>query len=273
MNRKLIAILMACFLPAFLWAARVDTLSISSPAMKRSVRVVVIVPDQAAQTSWPTLYLLHGHGGNERSWLHIKPDLPEKADRVGMIIVCPDGRNSWYWDSPLRPSSRYETFISRELPAAIDSLYPTLAHREARAITGYSMGGHGAMWNGIRHSDVFSAVGSISGGLDIRPFPKNWNMSDELGEQATHRENWETHTSINLVPFLERGRIAIAIDCGENDFFLRVNQDFHAALLQRGIDHDFTTRPGAHNEAYWNNAIDYQLLFFQKHFERYAAER
>ena len=39
------------------------------------------------------------------------------------------------------------------------------------------MGGHGAMWLGIRHKDVFGAAGSTSGGVDIRPFPQNWSMN------------------------------------------------------------------------------------------------
>ena len=55
---------------------------------------------------------------------------------------------------------------------------------------------------------------------------------------------------------------------GEGDFFLDVNKNFHEALLRQGIDHDFTTRPGEHNDTYWNNSIDYQILFFQKHFIR-----
>ena len=36
----------------------------------------------------------------------------------------------------------------------------------------------------------------------------------------------------------------------------------------RGIGHDFIIRPGAHNPRYWNNAIDYQVLFFKKFFNK-----
>ena len=80
-------------------AARVDTLSVASPKMKRNIPVVVIVPEQAlAGNSCPTLYLLHGHGGNAFTWPTIKPELPQMADRDGIIVVCPDGEASWYWD-------------------------------------------------------------------------------------------------------------------------------------------------------------------------------
>lgn len=262
-----------CCLPLGLWAAKVDSVSVDSPSMGHGVKVIVIVPDKAVSEACPTLYLLHGHGGNEKTWLAIKPNLPEIADEKGLIVVCPDGENSWYWDSPLNPDVRYETFISDELVRFVDSHYKTIPDRRGRAIAGLSMGGHGAMWNAIRHSDIFSAAGSMSGGLDIRPFPKNWNMSDQLGDMATHPENWESHTVINLVPRMEKGRLAIIVDCGEDDFFLEVNKAFHKALLDKGIDHDFITRPGAHNNTYWNNSIDYQILFFMKHFDRLLTEK
>ena len=150
---------------------------------------------------------------------------------------------------------RYETFISNELVKYVDSHYKTVADRKGRAITGLSMGGHGAMWNGLRHSDVFSAAGSTSGGVDIRPFPKNW----------------EKYTVINLVPTLRKDQIALIFDCGDSDFFLEVNKNYHEALLKQGIDHDFITRPGNHDSQYWNNSIDYQILFFWKHFLKMKA--
>ena len=148
----------------------------------------------------------------------------------------------------------------------VDAHYRTIADRRARAITGLSMGGHGALWNAMRHSDVFGAAGSTSGGVDIRPFPKNWEMSIQLGDMESHRENWDNYTVINLVPTLKKGQLALIVDCGEDDFFLEVNKNLHQDLLKQGIEHDFITRPGAHNNTYWNNSIDYQILFFQKQF-------
>ena len=68
--------------------------------------------------------------------------------------------------------SAMKLFISSELVKYIDEHYKTIADRKGRAITGLSMGGHGAMWNAIRHKDMFGASGSTSGGMDIRPFPK-----------------------------------------------------------------------------------------------------
>lgn len=49
---------------------------------------------------------------------------------------------------------------------------------------------------------------------------------------------------------------------------MNVNKDLHNRLLEKKIDHDFITRPGGHNGQYWNNSIDYQILFFDKFFKK-----
>lgn len=249
-----------------IYAAKVDTLSVRSNSMNKNVEVVVISPS-GVKANAPVIYLLHGYSGNARSWIELKPNLPEIADQTGIVIVCPDGKNSWYWDSPKDPSYRYETFVSKELVSYIDANYPVKKDRSARAITGLSMGGHGAMWLALRHKDVFGAVGSTSGGVDIRPFPNNWEMSKQLGEESSNRELWEQHTVINEVDRLKNGDLAIIIDCGYGDFFYEVNQDLHKKLIKYKIDHDFQVRPGVHNAEYWRNSIDYQILFFKKFFE------
>ena len=204
--------------------------------MNKDVQVVVVTPDAALGKKavvCPAIYLLHGYGGNAKTWIGIKPNLPQIADEKGIIFVCPDGKNSWYWDSSLNPSYRYETFISSELVKYIDEHYKTIADRKGRAITGLSMGGHGAMWNAIRHKDTFGASGSTSGGMDIRPFPKNWDMSKQLGEYESNKEVWDNHTVINQIDKIENGDLAIIVDCGEGDFFLNVNKDLHNRLLEK----------------------------------------
>ena len=233
-NLLLAALLLILVAPSF--AAKVDTLLVNSPSMNKDVQVVVVTPDAALgkkAVACPVIYLLHGYGGNAKTWIGVKPDLPQIADEKGIIFVCPDGKNSWYWDSPKDPSYRYETFVSSELVKYIDGHYKTIADRKGRAITGLSMGGHGAMWNAIRHKEV-----------------------------------WDEHTVINQIDKIENGDLAIIIDCGEADFFLNVNKDLHNRLLARKINHDFITRPGGHNGKYWNNSIDYQILFFDKFFKK-----
>lgn len=266
--------LFLCLLCAgWLWttggqAARVDTVQVYSQKMGRYVRTLVVVPEKVDKAGSAVVYLLHGYGGDERDWLGIKPELKDYADRDSLFFVCPDGENSWYWDSPLNPASQFETFVSRELVAYVDSCYPTKACRGQRAITGFSMGGHGALWVAIRHKEVFGAAGSTSGGVDIRPFPDEWEMKKQIGERDSGRCNWDDYTVVNQLDSLKNGELQIIFDCGYDDFFREVNDQLHRKLLERGVMHDYIVRPGGHTVPYWNNAIDYQLLFFRKYFRR-----
>ena len=258
-------LLFVCFVSAGR-AAVVDTLKVYSKSMKKDVKVVAVIPEKT-KSNLPVLYLLHGYGGDAKTWVNIRPDLPEIAEQYGMMIICPDGKNSWYWDSPKDPSSRYETFVSDELIEYVDSHYATCKSKEGRAITGLSMGGHGAMWLALRHTDVFGAAGSTSGGVDIRPFPNNWEMAKQLGKECDNRDIWDEHTAINQIDRLKNGDLAIIIDCGYDDFFFEVNNNFHEKLLKYKIDHDFIVRPGEHNGAYWYKSIPYQILFFHNYFK------
>ena len=255
-----------------LQAARVDTLLVRSEKMNRSIPVLVTIPENMhPYAQVPVVYLLHGYSGNEKSWLIIQPRLKAWADRDQIMIVTPDGENSWYWDSPLDESSQFETFVSKELVAYVDSHYPTRANRLSRAITGLSMGGHGALWLAMRHKDVFGAAGSTSGGVDIRPFPKSWEMSKQLGEQSGNKKRWDAYTVMTQLDKIENKDLALIFDCGSEDFFYEVNCKLHQELLKKGIYHDFIIRPGKHNLVYWNNSIEYQWLFFKKFFEGYRS--
>ncbi len=251
------------------FAGTVDTVSIYSKALKKETRFVIITPSGQKQKAdhLPVVYLLHGYSGNYSSWLHDAPQLIAKSDELNMILVCPDGGySSWYFDSPVDSTFHYETYITNELIPYIDQKYPTIPDRKHRAITGLSMGGHGAFYLAFLHKDLFGAAGSISGGVDIRPFPKNWQLDKVLGTQEAHKENWEKNTVINLADQLKNGEQKITFDCGTADFFLVVNRNLHQKLLDKNIDHDYAERPGQHNKAYWGNSIDYQLLFFKKYF-------
>ena len=246
-----------------------------SAAMDIYIPAVVILPASYSKSDarYPTVYLLHGHGGNAFSWFGIRPDLQKLASLYNIIIVCPDGAVSWYWDSPKKPEQKYETYVSKELVSQIDSQYRTIASPSGRAITGLSMGGHGGLWLGLRHKDTFGACGSTSGGVDIRPFPKNWHIKDALGDYSSNGEIWDSHTVMTLVDNLKPDAQAIIIDCGTEDFFFGVNEKLHRALLDKKIPHDYLTRPGAHNSKYWKNSIQYQLLFFDNFFKAAAASK
>ncbi len=248
---------------------------IHSEAMDKSIKTLVVLPAMHAESAGkrlPVVYLLHGWSGSAGSWTKDFPDLGKWADQYSFIFVAPDGgSNSWYFDSPLDAKCRYETFVSIEVVRHIDSNYPTISNRLGRAITGLSMGGHGALYLAFKHQDVFGAASSMSGGVDIRPFPRNWDIADKLGDYATHQLNWETNTVINLLPLIEPRALAIQIDCGTGDFFLPVNRRLHEELSYRNIPHDYVERPGGHDFQYWRKALPHTLLFFDQFFRNAAS--
>ena len=264
--KRLLFVILFCITAFNILAKQVDTIEVSSPSMNIKIKNVVILPDNYdSKSNLPVLYLLHGFGGNHKTWIQIKPELPALATQYGIIIVCPDAKNSWYWDSPVNSKIKYETYMSKELPAYIDKNFKTKKDKSGRAIAGLSMGGHGGLWLGMRHQDIFGACGSMSGGVDIRPFPDNWEMKNLLGNYHNNKERWDSHTVINQLHLIKPG-LAIIIDCGTDDFFYEVNENLHRKLIYNNVKHNYTSLPGAHNAQYWSNAIEYQILFFSRFF-------
>lgn len=253
-------------------AGQVDTLDIYSPAMRKTTRCLVLKPDNYSVMGarYPVVYLLHGHSGNYTGWLGEAPQLLEAVDNLQIIIVCPDGGyDSWYVDSPVDSTVRYATHIAMEVVDFVDYYYHTRQDAAGRAITGLSMGGHGALSLAIRHPERFGAAGSMSGGLDLRSFRRNnWDLEGVLGDPNRYWENWERASVVNLVPQINTGKPEIIFDCGLGDFFLETNREMHRRLTEANIPHDYTERPGEHNGAYWSSAVDYHLLFFYKFFEK-----
>lgn len=250
-------------------AATVDTALTHSNSMNKDIKCVVIKPSAYdGKRNFPVVYLLHGYSDSYDGWITKVPAIKQYADQDSIIIVCPDGHyNSWYLDAPIDSSIRYETYTSKELVSYIDAHYKTIADRTGRAITGLSMGGHGAFFLAFKHPEIFGAAGSMSGGVDIRPYPLNWDMQNLLGTYKEHPENWEAYTDINLVHLLTPKSLAIIFDCGTDDFFYKVNVALHEKLLYYGIPHDFIVRPGAHTWDYWANSIPFQLLFMKHYFD------
>ncbi|WP_129716581.1 alpha/beta hydrolase family protein [Pedobacter sp. SYP-B3415] len=249
-------------------AAKVDTVITHSASMKKDIKAVVVLPEgYDGSKTYPVVYLLHGYGDRYDGWVKKFPAIQNEADRHKLIIVCPDGNiGSWYFDSPVDKKWRYETYVSTELVQWIDKNYKTIADRRARAITGLSMGGHGALYLAIKHQEVFGAAGSMSGGVDIRPFPNNWDLARRLGPKAEFPERWAANSVIEQLHLLTPGKLALIIDCGKGDFFYDVNVALHEKLDYLNINHDFIIRPGVHNWEYWSNAVGYQLLYFSRFF-------
>lgn len=264
------------FLPVFvLWfsakllAGSVDTISIYSNSMHKPIKCVVIKPDSYKKkvNKFPVVYLLHGYDGWYSNWIIRVPELKNYADIYQTIIVCPDGaKASWYFDSPVDTTYRYETHLATEVVDFIDKSYRTLADKNHRAITGLSMGGHGALFLALRHPDIFGAAGSMSGVVDLKTSKNSYDISKRIGDTLTHKTDWHDLTVINLVENYTNTTLKIIFDCGNKDNFVDGNRRLHQKMLQLKIPHDYIERPGEHSWDYWRNSIPYQLLFFQKFF-------
>lgn len=256
------------------FAGTVDTVSIYSNSMRKSYKAVVVKPDayEKGNATYPTVYLLHGFSGAFRNWIMKVPELKKYADDYGLIIVCPDGAySSWYYDSPVDSTMRFETYIAKEVPAFIDAKYRTIKDRNARAITGLSMGGHGGLFLGFRHADLFSAVGSMSGALVIEYITRNYDVEKRLGDTATNRHYYRDLSIMKQMEKYPKDSINIIIDCGVDDFVIEMNRMAHQKMLALKIPHEYIERPGKHDWPYWANAVQYQLFYFSNHFKKRAA--
>ena len=270
MSKKIYSLILLFFhITLFVFAGDVDTLIVHSTAMNKDIKNVVITPDGYAKKNNPysVIYLLHGAGGNYKTWLKVAPRLKEYSDRYNVIIVCPDGeKTSWYLDSPIDSTYRYETYVSKELIASVDKKYNTVQESKGRAISGLSMGGHGALYLAFRHTYIWGAAASMSGGVDLRPYALRWGIQDRLGSITKFPEHWEDNSVINLIHLISDKKLTFLIDCGTEDFFYPDNKRLHEKLIERKIPHDYTERPGKHTTDYWRNSIKYQLLFFNEFF-------
>ena len=262
------------------FAAKVDTLDVYSAAMQKTLKTAVIIPEQYRHSKkpLPVLYLLHGGQGSFRDWLTKTTDpmlLHNLADQYSIIIVTPEGGlTSYYFDSPFDKSSQFETFIYKEVVGKIDSTYNTIKDRKGRIIAGLSMGGHGAMYIAAKHPELFCAAGSMSGVMNINT--RTWkvpadfaksradNFAKLLGEPKDTLNPYPEYTIVGMVDKLKANDVKLIFDVGVDDFLIEPNRDLHKKLVDSGVPHDYTERPGKHEWAYWTNALPYQMLFFHK---------
>jgi S-formylglutathione hydrolase FrmB len=248
--------------------AATDTVVVYSNSMFKDVRCVVVTPTSYPSTNdrFPVVYLLHGYSGNYSDWIKKEPRLQQLADENRVMIVCPDG-GSWYFDSPVDFTKRYETHVALEIPAYIDANYRTVANRTGRAIAGLSMGGHGALFLAARHRDVFGACSSMSGGLDVSKIKSGFDIPKALGDTVVNLSYYNDWSVINVLEKL-KDSMALLIDCGVSDMFYDMNKRTHQRLMSLNIPHTYIEREGGHSWEYWLNALPYHLLFFRQYFDR-----
>jgi S-formylglutathione hydrolase FrmB len=215
---------------------------------------------------YPVLYLLHGLFGRHDDWI-TRTNLAEYAARYELIIVTPEGHDSWYVDSATIPTDKYESYFLRELIPDVDARYRTIKDRLARGVAGLSMGGYGALKYGLKHRDHFAFAGSLSGALypanrtDERPGlawdilrpsivaafgPRNspTRQANDLHQIARNL----TASHVSSLPYLY-------FDCGLEDGFLATNRELADILLAQKIPHQYRQLPGGHDWGYWDRQV------------------
>jgi len=249
-------------------------LSFNTSNLEKPEFAYVIVPANYERDNrlFPAVYLLHGWLGNYKIWYEKNgTDLKRLSNLYNLIIVMPDGGFAgWYIDSPIKKSSNYESTIANDVVQAIDQSFNTFKLSSKRAITGLSMGGYGAFRIGFKYPETFGNIGSMSGGLELiaageadPEAERYFNIDSVLSSDSS---KWTDYDLNGVLDNAKKSKQSIIFDCGVNDIFIKINRNFHAEMLKMQIPHDYTERPGIHDWAYWDNSIDYQMLFFSKHF-------
>lgn len=208
------------------------------------------------------VYLLHGLTGHFENWTE-KTGVASSSFGHDIIIVTPEGNDSWYTDSATVPSEKYESYMVQELIPEIDKRFRTIPERRGRTIAGLSMGGYGAIKFGLKYPDKFKLVGSFSGALGAASFTeKNAGTIGKNIDAIFGAENSETRRTndvfamirglsaekIKLLPFIYQS-------CGTEDFLFQNNRDFAALLNEKKVPHEYRELPGGHTWTFWADQV------------------
>ncbi len=236
-----------------------------SRSLFRIVPVYVILPvdrfDSDANeyivkddSRFKTLYLMHGLLGNYTDWVS-QTRIQKWAEEKNLAVVMPSGDNSFYFKSRT-PWNDYETFIGEELVTITRKMFPLSDKREDTFIAGLSMGGYGALRNGMVFSETFGYVAGLSAAIHI---------FEDTSEEANIGlfDNLMEASQTNLNPWVavremleEKRRIPrFYMSCGTKDDLLKVNMDLRDFLRDNGIDVTWDEEDFGHEWDFWDSQI------------------
>jgi S-formylglutathione hydrolase FrmB len=229
--------------------------------------VNVLLPESYYHETWrryPVLYLLHG-GAQDFRKFHLEDDIIGLTAGRNLIVVMPDGGTAGWYCNPVRSFSgarNYETFHVNQLIPWIDANFRTYAEYDGRAVSGFSMGGFGALKYTAKYYGHFASVSSHSGPASLR------RDGNAVLHWANQSAKWAELGGGTLYgePFFDQGRVTadnpverlgsytnkrIFLVCGldqdVNETFVRNGQrEFRGLLAGRGIPHEWYELPGAH---------------------------
>lgn len=268
-----------------------EGLTLYSHTLKKEVSYSIILPAgyEESQEYYPVMYMFHGIGGDHSSWLEYGnvARVMDKMNKEGkiqpFIIVIPDGYLSYYSDT-YNGDFPYESFFVREFVPYIDKKYRTRKDSMSRSITGFSMGGFGALTISLRNRDLFGSVIALSSSIRTEKqyseegSQKGWDDQwgrifggkGETGAQRLtdyYKERSPYHILSSIRPE-ELNRFGIMLDIGDKEGTLcESNEELHRLLLRKGIRHEWEVRSGGHDFACWNAALPKAFSFANKQFE------
>ena len=243
-----------------------------SRSLGRPVPIQVVLPTdkmagpqgQAPQGPFKTLYLLHGIFGDETDWV-CGTRLQSWAQDRNLAVVMPAGENSFYVDNP-RASRLYGTYIGKELVDFTRRTFPLSAKREDTFIGGLSMGGFGAIVNGLQNPETFGAVCALSSALILDSMMENKEYTDFLMTNKGYYES--VFGDLDQVRGSDMDYDALAekvakepvkprfyIACGTEDGLIGVNRAFRDHLQGLGFDVTYEEGPGVHDWYFWDKYI------------------
>lgn len=267
-----------------------ESMVMHSRILNQDVKFSVCLPKNYYDTkqSFPVVYLLHGLGDDETSWLEYG-QISQYADKstetdntVPMIFVMPQGFRTYYVND-YKGTFLYQDMFVKELVPHIDSLFRTLADRQHRALMGYSMGGFGVLILHLKHPDIFGTTVPLSISIrtdeqymteDASGWDEQWGrLFGEPGLTGKDRITtyYRQNCPFHLFPQMttaEIRKLNIYIDNGDKEQTLcRSNEELHILMRSLNIPHEFRVREGGHSFQYWCSALPNALRFISDAFE------
>ena len=236
-----------------------------SKALFREVPVNVILPVDCfdADTNrylngkdrkYKTLYLLHGLLGNYTDW-NSQTRIQKWAEEKNLAVVMPSGDNAFYFNSRT-PWNDYGTFIGEELVDVTRRMFPLSEKREDTFIAGLSMGGFGALRNGIVYSNNFSHVAGLSSAVHIfedTSEEANIGLFDNIEEASkTNKNPW---VAVEEMISEKRPIPKFYMACGTKDDLMPANISFRNYLQEKGIEVTWDEDDYGHDWDFWDSQI------------------
>lgn len=230
----------------------------------------VILPEEKNRRKdgkWPTLYLLHGYSGDDSDWQR-QTSVERYVAEQGIAVVMPCVHNGFYTN--MAHGDRFWDFVSEELPALCERMFPLSAKREDRFAAGLSMGGYGALKLGLRLPERYAAVASLSGVVDLAAHVDRtlaagepWFLANVFGSPDALRGSENDLVALakkHMAAGTENTLPAMYIACGTEDFLYPVHVSFRSAF-EKPLKLTCKEGPGAHTWAFWDEYIQYVLAW------------